>query len=152
MGLLLDEVAVTVPVVADLDRVILRRAVDSFLSNVVIAVAAGGWCDVDRAAAAPGRGIGGSSSRVELVGDGSNGWDWVGTSVKRRELIDWSMFAAEPVVEFAFLEKAELSEVVRVRPWPDLKEEEIGEVGVDELGEVLVLCVLCSLDRIWFWV
>lgn len=118
-GLLLDEVAMTVPVVADLDRVILRRPVDSLLSNVVIAVGAGGRCGGVRAAAVLDRGIDVLSSRAELVGDGSNGWDWVGTSVKRRELVEWSTFAAEPVVEtivFAVLEKAELSDVVRVRP------------------------------------
>lgn len=77
----------------------------------------------------------------------------VGTSVKRRELVEWSRSVAVSVAATVALADFELlSETDRERPWRNVKEEEDGEVALGEEGEVLELWLLWSLDRRWFWV
>lgn len=156
-----EEVAMTVPVVADLDRVILRRPVDSCsLCDVVAAVANGGGsggigavsgvdCVVLRGVP---RWSSSSLSEGGLSGDGglNEGAD-VGTSVKRRESVGRSTSLAEfsdAATGATLDEEAGASEVDRARVWGGLKKDEFGETGdVVVVGEVL-----WSLDSRWVWV
>lgn len=124
-------VAMTVPVVADRDRVMLRRpAKISCVSKGIIEL----WVArraVDRTV------VDCSLSEAGLERGGSNEFELVGTSVKRRELMGLSKSAALVAVAASVvvaLEEEGLSEWDRVRPSED---QQMGEVG-GEMGEVAV--------------
>lgn len=125
-------VAMTVPVVADRDRVMLRRPVEmpcvSSKGTIELWVARR---PVDRTV------LEWSWSGAGLERSGSSELELVGTSVNRRELTGLSKSAAPVAVAASVvvvLEEEGLSEWDRVRPSGD---QRMGEVG-GEVGEVAV--------------
>lgn len=80
----LVEEAIAVPVVAALDRVMLRLGCKFGSADVVTAVLGGG-APIESDCTAAGSSASSRSSGVDLD-DGPKGWDKAGTSVKRREL------------------------------------------------------------------
>lgn len=113
----LAEAAMTDPVVADLDRVILRRAAAGSSSPSVVSkdpVVGPSW-DLGRIDVEC---CGGCCSSSRSALDGTNGWDSVGTKVKRREPIEGLNSVGDAVVVvFVVLG---VYEIDRLRPWPGL--------------------------------
>lgn len=109
----LVEVAMTEPVVADLDRVILRRPAGSSSPNVVTAVPVAGpsW-DLGRGVVIP------CCSSLGFVLEGPSGWDSVGTNVKRREMVEG--LRSVGVVAVVVSVVVGVYEMDRVRPSLDL--------------------------------
>lgn len=89
------------PVVADLDLVMLRLACESGSADVVTAVPGGG-ATVRLDCTAAGSSASSRSSGVDLE-DGPKGWDKAGTSVKRREAVEGSSAVEELEAVFEVL-------------------------------------------------
>lgn len=106
------------PVVAALDRVMLRRGCEFGSADVVTAVPGGG-APIESDCTAAGSSAGSRSSGVDLD-DGPKGWDKAGTSVKRRELAVKS--SAVEMLEVV-LEVLGVWEVDRVRSGRGREEE-----------------------------
>lgn len=94
---LVDE-AIAVPVVAALDRVMLRLLCEFGSADVVTAVPGGGAL-IESDCTAAGSTATSRSSGVDLD-DGPKGWDKVGTSVKRRDAVEGS--SAVDMLEVVF--------------------------------------------------
>ena len=89
------------PVVAALDRVMLRRLCEVGSADVVTAVPGGG-APIESECTAAGSSATSRSSGVDLD-DGPKGWDKAGTSVKRREAVEGSSAVEKLEVVFEVL-------------------------------------------------
>lgn len=142
------EEAMTVPVVAERDLVMLGRAVDRAVDSSPWDVAIGfptgtaSFSEFDRTKA----GLDICSMRWGGGLVRSNGWAKVGTSVKRRDAVEWSRSVVEVVAVLILLEGIKgLVEEGRESPWARANEV---LVGLGDIGEVTaVVGLLCSLDK-----
>lgn len=93
-----------------------------------------------------------SAPSVVGLDEWSNGWVWAGTSVKRRDAVDWSRSVVEEVPETVAVLVLGEARGGSEMEWASAEAKEL-LVGLGLLGEVAVLpWVPCSLDSKWFWV